>query len=339
MLEVEKKFGDSIENILDKKYIHQFKAPHEIAEEFGINRQTVYRWLDDAEIIRRDNADAQLARKKIIRPSTLELKFANHQERKPLYRIAEEVGVDKATIYKWFRKDGIEIKRGGNYPLSNWPAKEELELLYNIKKMRMRQIADKTDFCLNTLRKIFDFYDIKRRNSSEAMLSGNSRKPSEEELNFGYSTLRISPSKLAEQYHVWPKTIHRWLKEYEIKIRDSSESRLKIGAIRPEKKKMLELYIEYGIKGGAQQCGTTEKTFRRWLVKNGFILSENGFIDKKKRNIVLNEVLRKNNRNFETLTAYDFFFYNRGIRVLNWYSARYRSAPSDALNYLIKDLN
>lgn len=46
ILKVEKKLGRDIKDILKVKYVDKFKPPHKIAEDVGVDRQTIYRWFD-----------------------------------------------------------------------------------------------------------------------------------------------------------------------------------------------------------------------------------------------------------------------------------------------------
>ena len=143
--------------------------------------------------------------------------------------------------------------------------KEELYDLYWNKKLDISKISEKLGLGKTTIFRWLKRYNIKIRTNSESKLKGK-YKPSKEELYELYWKKGLSTVKIGGKYMVSNVSILRWLKEYEIKIRDRE---LRNSGLRLlNKKKLYNLYVKQKLtcRKIGKIYGVDDESVRRSLI-------------------------------------------------------------------------
>lgn len=144
-------------------------------------------------------------------------------------------------------------------------SKEELDKMYWIQSMSMREIAKEVGVCLSTVRTWMKNYNIESRTDSESLLIG-SQKPSKEGLEEMYCGQGMSQYEIASEIGVNQMTVNKWLKSYGIRTRTKSESQLN-GIQKLSKKELGKMYCDQGMSQPkiAIEIGVTQNSVHNWM--------------------------------------------------------------------------
>ena len=130
----------------------------------------------------------------------------------------------------------------------------------------IKHIAKRLNVSQQTITRLLIKYDLYKKTKPQRKLV----KPKKEDLETSYIDERKSIPKLANEYHVGNSTIHRWLRSYNIKIRDRTSAQLKDGAFKPTKDQLEHWYLRENktLEEIAQICGIYGgSSVRLWLIK------------------------------------------------------------------------
>jgi len=123
--------------------------------------------------------------------------------------------------------------------------RDNLNNLYWKKNLTLKEIAKKLNNNYSQIGRLMDKFNIKRRSTSEAKLKGK-YKPTKEELCDIYYDKKLNSKEIASKFKVGQTTILRWMEEFNIKKRNSSEAKLK-GKYKPTKEELYDLYWKKGL--------------------------------------------------------------------------------------------
>jgi len=342
MLEIEEKFGEDLGDLLRRKYPEENTV--EIGEELGVNSVTIYNWLKGYGIKIRNRSEMQLPAD-FVMPTKEELESIYWKEGKTTYEIAERFGVNNVTIYNWLKKYEIEIKSRLPADFVK-PTKEELEKKYWNDGKSTCDIAKEIGVSQNTIGRWFNEYGIKIRNNSESKLSPGAVKPTKEEMEKMYVKEKMSTVEIGKRLGFNASTISNWLEEYEIEIRNISESKLPVGVFKPTKEELESMYVKQGISANniAKYYKVDPGTIGRWL--KGYeikVRNKKGIYDDKElRRKCIDELLEDTGKKANELATSDFKIKKKnGIcctGVLSWYQRNYNCSQADARDILVQDL-
>ncbi len=136
-----------------------------IAEQFGVSRTTVKRWLRDYKIKSRPNGRG-LANRGITPPTREELYRLVHEEYRSYREIATIYGVDRSAVQYWLTKHNIpkpdlwQSRRGA--PTPSLPEPDELRLLYS-QGQSLAALARRYGIAYGTIENLCNQFDITRR--------------------------------------------------------------------------------------------------------------------------------------------------------------------------------
>jgi group I intron endonuclease len=204
------------------------------------------------DVTRKKISDTQLNKTGGIRLSEDELMDLYINKGLSLGCIADMCNVDLSSVSNWLKEYDIPIRNNSESHLIKSggikPSKEELFDLYINNYYTPDMIGDMFNISGTVIRKLLNEYNIPTRTLSESQLMRNGGiKPSYDELfdlyvNKGYSAIDIGI-----MCNVSQGTICRWLVEYDIEIRSTSESHLiKSGGIKPSYDELFDLYVNKG---------------------------------------------------------------------------------------------
>lgn len=152
-------------------------------------------------------------------------------------------------------------------------SREELERMYHEKKMSASDIAQEYSTSEATVYRWMDRFDIRRRNRKEsAGLAVHSKKPEKIELQRLYIIQRMSSNKIAEHYSVSAGAVIRWLTDYGIERRSTTESlKIRFDKNRPSKEELENLYKNKKMNRNelADKYGVAPSTIYRWMQEDG----------------------------------------------------------------------
>jgi len=111
---------------------------------------------------------------------------------------------------------------------------------------------------------------IEIRDLSKINLPDGFTKPLKKELRRMYVDKRMSTTDIAKKLGVSHTTIRKWLGNYSIKKRDSSEARLAEGISMPSKEKLEQLYVneKKSAERIAKELGVCYTTVFNWLKRH-----------------------------------------------------------------------
>ncbi len=224
MLEVEARVCQPLETYLRSSYGEDHKTTTEIAEEIGVGRTTINRWLNDYGIELRTNSESQLPIG-FSKPSEERLRTLYVDEHKTTTEMSEEFGVSNTTINKWLNDYGIELRTTSETKFPHGfskPSEERLRTLYIDEHKTPGEIAEEFGVGSTTILTLLNDYDIELRTISESKLPKGFVKPSKEQLRTDYIDKHKSQTRMAQELGVGISTMNRWLKEYNIN-RDQEE--------------------------------------------------------------------------------------------------------------------
>lgn len=93
---------------MQRQYVKNKRSTYEIADEVGVSRSTISRWLDKHDIeTRSSNGESAKPREDTYRSESW-LREQYLQNDKSTYEIADKLEVSRSTISRWLDKHGIE---------------------------------------------------------------------------------------------------------------------------------------------------------------------------------------------------------------------------------------
>lgn len=220
-----RKFNKTKEWLINE-YVVNNRSRKEIAAECGLSEAGLKSLLKDWGIYKD---------KLTVTKENLEECINNRMSAK---EIAEHFGVYESTIYKWNKKYGLTIlaepRKFEQYDNSN---DAEICEMYE-SGMSSPEIAKYFNTSWTTILNHLDHCGIKRRTLSEAQWLLNGKSFPEELKSYDtvydlYINQRLSKKELSKRYNCDTDVIDRVLKEFDIPIRNNSES--KIGQMTGEK--------------------------------------------------------------------------------------------------------
>lgn len=161
---------------LERLYHGEGLSQKEVAEELGCSRETVLAWMDKLDVdARHANGTRYYDKRERLRQSKEEI-IEKYESGAALYVLAEEYGVNDATLKRFLNDQGVatrdisdqlkESDLGRDEILAD---KEVLEQLYIGEKLSARQIAERTDRSYSAVNYWLDEHDIPKRDRAEAI--------------------------------------------------------------------------------------------------------------------------------------------------------------------------
>ncbi len=136
ILEIEEKFGRSINELLAEFYLERSLSSYEIAKKMNVSNSAVLNWLKGCGIRTTSGV-------RIEKPGKNELKKLYIKQKKSTLKIAKKFGISVSTAYKWLKDYEIEIRDRSAAQLNGQekPTREELKRLYRDKNLSITEIA------------------------------------------------------------------------------------------------------------------------------------------------------------------------------------------------------
>ncbi len=256
---------------LEKLYYEDGLGMAKIGIRFGVSHFIIRGWLNDYDI---EIREARKLPEGFVKPSKEELERMYVDEKMSTYKIAERLGANATSVFKWLRKNGIETREPPRLPEGFVkPTRDELEKFYVNERISVEEISKKLGVSHFTLCNWLREYDIEIRDSSEAKLPEGIIKPKKQELERMYVDEKMSAEKMGKRLGVGTTTIYNWLKENDIEIRDISEAlsiaHLPDGFTKPSKEELERMYVRDGISTYkiGERLGVSNSTIINWLKK------------------------------------------------------------------------
>jgi IS30 family transposase len=214
------------ESCLRAKYWDEGKSQVEIAEELGVSRVTVFRWMKKHDIETRSYSEIQSDGdvEKLKDEEWLREQYKNKQ--KSQLEIAEELRVDSRTVFRWIEKHNIE-KRSYSESQSDGDVKklkdeEWLREQYINQERSTVDIADEIEVAGSSVRRWMNKHGIEVHSESERQSDGDVKKLKDEEwLREQYRNKERSIYEIADKLNVSNSTVFCWLRRHEISTRSS----------------------------------------------------------------------------------------------------------------------
>ena len=208
------------ETELRERYIDKKQNAIQIASDIGVHSSTIYKLLNDFGINTRNRKDAAINGAK--KPTKEELYQMYEVDRMSAMQIAKKIEVSDTSIYNWLKECGIQ-RSSSKTKLkgAKKSTEDELYQMYEIEKLDIRQISEKTKFSSASIHRWLNDAGIMLRASSEMH---KKEFPSYECLYRMYVTEHMSTIKIANEYNVGYSTVSYWLHKHMIKIRSASEN-------------------------------------------------------------------------------------------------------------------
>jgi len=256
---------------LEKLYYEDGLGMAKIGIRFGVSHFIVRGWLNDYDI---EIREARKLPEGFVKPTRDELERMYVDEKMGTYKIAERLGANATSVFKWLRENGIETREPPRLPEGFVkPTRDELERFYVNERISVEKISKKLGVSHFTVCNWLREYDIEIRDSSEAKLPEGIIKPKKQELEIMYVNEKMSAEKMGKRLGVGTTTIYSWLRENEIEIRDISEAmsiaHLPDGFTKPNKEELERMYVRDGISTYkiGERLGVSNSTIINWLKK------------------------------------------------------------------------
>ena len=315
MIKTEEKIGESLDEFLKREYAERKRSAPELAGFFGVHHATVYSWLEQYNITRRDKPTAQSLAKLpagVVKPSKAQLREWYIVEGQSTYQIGERFGISEVTVSKWIKNYNLRIRSPGERQLPHGfikPSKLELKKLYIAEKKDCYEIAGQFGVTPTTIRSWLIRNGIKVRSNSEAkLLKVGAEKPSRDELRQLYIVERMTSYQIGERYGVTQRTVLNWMSSYDLRTRDVRESKLPEGVKRPSQKELERMHLEdlSSTVHIAKKMGVkSSSTIQRWMKEYG--IPTQPFDAQLARKKVVDELLDSAEKTPEQLTTTDFY--------------------------------
>jgi transposase-like protein len=227
---------EQIELLTDNEWIHnqyhkQNKSTTRIANEVGVSRTTLRKYMNEHGIARRSVSEAQLSKAQLSRLEDAEWLHEQYYSRnRTTYEIAEELGVSDGTVGNWM--DEHDIDRQGR---SEARTDGEIERLKNPEWLREQycerkrttgEIADQLDVSSGAVSNWMDQHGIDRRDASEAQTNGNVTPLNDPKwLYEQYCEKGRTTIAIAEELNITDSAVGNWMDRHGIDSRGRSEAR------------------------------------------------------------------------------------------------------------------
>lgn len=198
-----------------KLYWEDKKSTIKIGRMYGVNPGTLYRWMKKHNIQTREEAEANLLRRKLMLTSD-ELRKFYWDKKMSAKEIGKLFGVKGATVRYRMRKYDIPTRTPHEAALLRSsikvPTRDELHRLYWIEGKSTIRIGKQLEVCKETVRKWLNAYKLPIKEKSEACkkylrnpFSGNE---AEKQYMFGFCTGDAHVCKRCHTIDVCTTTTH-----------------------------------------------------------------------------------------------------------------------------------
>lgn len=220
------------------QYIEKKRGSPEIAKQVGCHSTTILTWLEKFDIPIRSKSEAikTAKRKKFTKKKYSDKKWLYDQymnKKKSTIEIASMMDCDPQTISNWLKKFNTPRRTISEANKSNKMVnRESLKELYVDNKMSFREIAEKLNCKVSTVKYWIYKYNIPTRNNSESNdiyyeKKKDRRYTNEEWLRDKYVNKFMSSRQIAEICNVEKSTILNWLHYFGIEIRKTHDTYIK----------------------------------------------------------------------------------------------------------------
>jgi len=104
------------EDWLREEYVDGRRSTVDISNECGVSAQTIRRWLDEYDIPRRNQSEAQIKEKKKVHDEEW-LREQYIDERRSMRDIGDEVGMTASGVKKWINRFDITTRKAHEFHL------------------------------------------------------------------------------------------------------------------------------------------------------------------------------------------------------------------------------
>lgn len=140
--------------LMEHLYLELELSIPKIQELLDCSSATVSNWLSNHDIETRRNYD---------RPSRLELKKLYVDKRRSGIQIANSLGVNRTTVYRWLREAGIQIREPSENTHPALRNGEKMREMYVDNEETITEIANKLSASKNTVSKSLERFKIEKR--------------------------------------------------------------------------------------------------------------------------------------------------------------------------------
>ncbi len=197
------------------------------------------------------------------------------EKRKPIIKVALELGVSHGVVTNWLRKYDLPTRGIREAVWGDKPKLDEaqLRILYLDERKSTIEIANELKITPKTVYNWLTQYQIPIRNLSEALLREGVRKLTKEELEEEYLRQRKTTYQIAKEVGVKPCTIREWMRKFSIPRRNRFES-LYGNITKPTKEQLEQLYIheKKNTREIGEEFGVSNTLVGKWLKEYGFEL-------------------------------------------------------------------
>lgn len=302
---------------LTREYVHKKRSVPEIANQLSVGSTTVYGWLDNYDIERRDKRGIYEDKtyRKSLSDKVIELTGKSPQEliAKDFQKTTLNGLPSYYGVVKWYKEkngcndaEAIDKLLGDLYGLKH---KQTLRknLLKNPDRLRMylereyvehgktsTEIAKQLGVNPSVVVKDLKRVGIHIRDNSEAHLKFGIVKPTKDQLRKMYVKDKRTPRSVGKEFGISSSVVHRLLEEYGIEKRSLSEAKL-YGKAKPTKEDLERLYVEerlpttkianrYDVHSSTvgkwlKAYGIPRRTVSEYRLPEGFVKSKQQFLD------------------------------------------------------------
>ncbi len=215
MLEVEERFGQPLEELLQERYLRNKESAEDIAQSLGLSRAGLLNWVDHCNIPRRSRKEARnlAAMRRVEKKYGIDVRktFTQHyvDDGWSYSEIGLAYGVAMGTVKTWLQRWGVQTRSAAETQLlkrgARRPTREELET-YLAQDMHWDDIAKECKVNPATAR---DWLIKEGLHTFRTC-----RIPDREELRKFYEDDGLSTGEIAEHYGVSISGARKWLKKY-----------------------------------------------------------------------------------------------------------------------------
>lgn len=165
-------YSDSTEKLrqeewLKREYVEKGRSQLLIAEELGVNRKTVRRWLDNHDIERRDKSEYRAQGDVELLHNSSWVREQYVQKERSTIEIADELDVGQSTVARWLDEHGIEVRspseRRAEGNVSRLHDESWVREQYLKNQRTIAGIADQLDVGRPTVKRYLERYGIEIR--------------------------------------------------------------------------------------------------------------------------------------------------------------------------------
>jgi len=241
----------------------------DIGKQLGVSNCTVGRWLRGYCIPLRTNRESHMIHNVKLLPKE-ELRRLYVDKRMNFVEIGKELEVSAATVGKWVRRYDIPTRSASEARLPIGfvkPSNPELKQIYVVEGKTAVAIAKQYSVSRPLVFSWLRDYHIPIRNASKARLPIGFVKPSISKLNNMYVKQGMTTCEIARKYKISSTAVNRWLREYEIPIRNNRDSHLPAGVVKPSEKQLRQWYVveRMSTVDIAKKLKVDTRTIGKWL--------------------------------------------------------------------------